>query len=170
MPDRLEALDVARLTAESRFFASKLFQRVPSLEAHARMEPRDGSDEFDLLIDVPSPSGDTERRLYLWMESGTEPSLGFGGWHTHRRLETVDGLSLGEADEILDLIEGILADRFILLYAPGLHGEWCELIDSHDPEALIDELTAPLSSGRQAIRTWSGKGDRVATLQDPGPI
>lgn len=48
----------------------------------------------------------------------------------------------------------------------GEHDGSVVLLDLRDPEALADELTAPWSSGRARILTWSGRGDREVSLGD----
>ena len=160
-------LDVSRLAGPSKLFASRLLHRLPELETHARMKPSSEPDEFDLWLEIPSPSGDPKRKVVMWMEEGVEPSLGFGEWHSHAGVERPGGDLPEQADAIIDLIRAILADQVVLIYdIGGEHdGSW-GLIDLRDQDALLEELTSKYSPGRVKIRTWSGRDDREVGLED----
>ena len=112
-------LRVSRLTMLSGLLASRLFHRLPELETHARMEPSSIPDEFDLLVDIPSPSGASNPKIYVWMERGVEPSVEFGDWHTHARVWTPGEDHTKQVDGIVDLIQAILADQVVLIYDVG---------------------------------------------------
>jgi hypothetical protein len=134
-----------------------LFEAIPEAEACSRME---GSTSADLLVEIPSPTGDPERQVTIWMEGGDEPSVEFGDWHTHAGLQV--------NDDVIDLVKGILADQFVLAcYVGGEHSGRCEVIDLRVPDALVEELTSQYSPGRVKLRTWSGKGDREVGVWDP---
>lgn len=150
-------LELAKLSPASRQFATRLFTAVPQAEPCSRME---GRAHADLLVEIPSPTGDPDRRLSIWMEGGDEPSVGFGEWHTH------DGLWPGD-DAMVELVKAILADQFVLTHdVGGTHPGSCEGLDLRDPNALVEELTSRHSPGRVRLRTWSGRGDREVGLQD----
>ncbi|MCY3002414.1 MAG: hypothetical protein NTV21_11480 [Planctomycetota bacterium] len=150
-------LELAKLSPESRQFATRLFAAVPQAEPCSRME---GRAHADLLVEIPSPTGDPDRRLVIWMEGGDEPSVGFGEWHTH------DGLWGGD-DAMVELVKAILADQFVLAHdIGGTHPGSCGGLDLRDPNALVEELTSRHSPGRVRLWTWSGRGDREVGLQD----
>ena len=160
-------LDLSRLTKASEVFASRLFQRLPELRARARMVAYPGSDGFDLLVEIPSPSGDTKRQVVAWMEDRVEPSVGFGEWHTHASVQCSSEDPTLAADSIVDLIHAILADEVVLIYdVGGTHdGNW-GLVDLREEDALLEELTGRSSPGRVRIWTWSGRDDREVGLGD----
>jgi hypothetical protein len=167
MPANAVDLDVARLTDASRTFVTRLSQRLPALETRARMVAQEGSEEFDLLVEVPSPTGDAHRTIGVWMERSSEPSIDFGMWHTHADLQTSSKDPIVQADSIIDLIEQIIAGHLVLLTdARGRRHGFSDLIDLRESGALLDELTSPESSGRGRVETWSGDGDRDVSLQD----
>lgn len=77
------AVEPTLLAQPSAFVAERLLRRLPELRDYARMTPAPRSDEFDLLVEIPSPTGDPNRQVVVWMENGLEPSIEFGEWHTH---------------------------------------------------------------------------------------
>ena len=159
-------LDSSRLTDASRQFAVRLFERLPALAAHAGMVARPDSDEFDLRVAVPSPVGDPNRQLVVWMED-TEPSVSFGKWHTHAGLLAISNGSTDAAGSLIAAVEAILSDQLVLTYDIGgeYDGDW-GVIDLREKDALLDALTSKFSPGRVQIRTWSARGDREVGLED----
>lgn len=121
-------------------------------------------EEYELLVEVPSPTGDAQRNLVIWMEDG-EPSLGFGMWHTHAGLfGEIQGAG---CEGLIDTARAILSDQFVLCYDVGgeYDGSW-GVIDLRHREAIAEELTNPLSSGTVDIRSWRGSVDRRLELDD----
>jgi hypothetical protein len=159
-------LDASRLTEASRQFAVRLLERLPALAVHAGMVARPDSDDFDLRVEVPSPVGDPKRQLVVWMED-TEPSIGFGEWHTHAGLLAIRKGSKDAAGALIAAVEAILSDQLVLTYDIGgeYDGDW-GVIDLREKDALLDELTSKFSPGRVEIRTWSARGDREVGLED----
>lgn len=129
------------------------------------MEPsRDRPDEFDVLIQVPSPTGDPQRTLVIWMDDG-EPSLGFGSWHTHASL-LGDREGAG-CERIIDTAAAILADQFVLCYdVGGADDAYCGVLDLRDEEALAGEITSKYSPGKVDLRSRGGSADRRVGLGD----
>jgi hypothetical protein len=160
-------LNVSLLTGHSKRLASRLFHQLPESRNHARMEPSSAPDEYKILVEIPSPSGDSNRQVVLWMEDYVEPSVGFGEWHSHAGVETPDEDFTRQADGIIHLLQAILADQIVLIYDVGgsYDGNW-GLVDLRDEDALLEELTSEFSPGRVKIRTWSGCGDREIGLED----
>lgn len=150
------ALDLSKLAPASSRIAARLFNAIPDAQAYSRME---GSAYADLLVEIPSPTGDPDRQLVIWMEGGDEPSLAFGEWHTH--------VSPSEDGKLFDLAKAILADQLVLAYHMSEEQSgYCDLIDLRDPDALLEELTSEHSSGHVRTRTWSGRGDREFSSED----
>lgn len=150
-------LDPSMLSLASSRFATRLYEAIPEARSCSKME---GSTSADLLVEIPSPTMEPDRQLVIWMEGGIEPSVAFGGWHTHA------GLWDGE-DGIIDLVKAILADQFVLVHdVGGEHSGNCGVVDLRIPDALMEELTSKYSPGRLGIRSWSGRGDREVGVQD----
>ncbi len=164
------AYDCASLDGPSRFFAERLFRRLPQLEEHAYMVRRP-SGELSLGASLASPTGDPDRALGIWMNEGVEPSVTFGWWHTHAGLEVADPDDetdpAAQADCIIALVEGILADLVVQVspvekqHKPGW--EYGYAVDLREPDlwraALLREYP-----GRVRVATWSGKGDRETDI------
>jgi hypothetical protein len=163
-------LDEGRITAESRRFAAELFARFPELRQHAAMERLRGPEAWTLVVKVPAPSGDPRSELVVWVDGGDDPSVAFDGWHTH---ENVWGAGLDEGAErsaLLDLIAGILADRFVVCEDVGGVGDGtATILDLSEDDALLEELTSKHSPGGARLRSWSGRLDREVALEDLEP-
>jgi hypothetical protein len=160
-------LDEERISVESRRFAADLFARFPRLRGHAAMERRAGRDAWEFVVEVEAPSGDPRSDLVVWVEGGDDPSVSFGGWHTH---ENIWGAGLEDGAEraaLLDLIGGILADRYVTREDLGGEGDGSvTVLDLSEPDALIEELTSRDSPGRARLRSFSGRLDREVGLED----
>jgi len=161
-----EPFDLDRLTPQSRALAEKLLARRPDFRSYMRME--DGGEGGDhLVLEVPSPTGDSRRTVCLWMEGGNEPSVGFGpGWHTH------DGLwpprSEDPDDAAIEVVEVALADQLaVVTHIGGEYDGYQDVVDLRDPDALADELTRPPGApDRLRVETWSGQHDREVGPDD----
>jgi hypothetical protein len=142
-----------------------LFEAIPQIAQHASMEiNRDRPEEFELLVEVPSPTGDPQRKLVIWMEGG-EPSLGFGAWHTHAGL--FGEIKGAGCEGLIDTAAAILSDKFVLCYdIGGEHDGHCGVLDLRDEEALAEELTSKYSPGEVNLRSWGGSADRHVGLGD----
>ena len=166
MPE-MAALDEGRITTEARLFGADLFARSPELRRHAAMERRHGRDAWTLVVRVPAPSGDPRSELVVWVDGGDDPSVAFGGWHTH---ENVWGAGLDDRAgraALLDLIDGILADRFVACEDVGGVGDgFATILDSSEEDGLLDLLTSRYSPERVRLRSWTGRLDREVTLDD----
>jgi hypothetical protein len=157
-------LDLGKLSASSREFGARLFAAIPQLVQHASMESAGRPETFELSVEVPSPTGDPQRKLVIWMEDG-EPSLGFGPWHTHCCLfGDVQGAG---CDGLIDVVGAILADKFVLCCdVGGEHDGHCRVLDLRDADALADEVTSQYSPGTVSLRSWGGSADRSVRLAD----
>ncbi|HWN82430.1 MAG TPA: hypothetical protein VNM87_10070, partial [Candidatus Udaeobacter sp.] len=116
-------------------------------------------------VNVPAASGDRRAKLVIWLNNGYEPSVGFGGWHTH-------GGFWGDTEDIarsalIDLIEDILAERYVLCEdIGGKEDGWAELLDMSEEDVLLERLTRPKTPGRVRLRSWTGQLDREVSLED----
>ena len=168
-PEMVE-LDETRITSESRRFATDLFARFPELRRHAAMEPLPGGDHWTLVVKVSAPSGDPRSELVVWVDGGDDPSVAFGGWHTHENVWGATSEDGAERETLLDLVAGILADRFVICEDVGGVGNGSvTILDLLEPDALLDELTGKHSPGRARLHSWSGRLDREVGLEDLEP-
>jgi hypothetical protein len=156
-------LNLQKLASPSREFASRLLESVSELARFASMKAKPGDPEqLDLFVKAPSPTGDPDRTLVIWM-ADDDPSIAFGpNWHTHASLRG-DALTDG-CDALINLARAILADDVVLYFDIGKR--YLEVIDLRDPDAIIDELTSPHSSGKAELRSWAGTVDRFVGLDD----
>jgi hypothetical protein len=119
------------------------------------------------VVTVPAPSGNRLSELVVWVDSGEDPSVAFGGWHTHEK-ECGAGLEGGAAREALfHLIAGILADRFVICEDIGCIGDGSVTnLDLSQQDAPLEELTSKYSPGCARLRSWSRRLDREVCLED----
>lgn len=160
-------LDETRVTSESRSFAADLFARFPELRRQAAMERLPGGDRWTLVVKVRAPSGDPRSELVVWVDAGDDPSVAFGGWHTHGSVCGAGSEDGAEREALLDLVAGIFSDRFVLCEDVGGVGSGSStILDLSLPDALLEELTDEYSPGRARLRSWSGRLDREVCLED----
>jgi hypothetical protein len=77
---------------------------------------------------------------------------------------TEDGAERGA---LLDLIAGILMDRYVICeYIGGVGDGSATILDLSTQDALLEELTDKYSPGRARLRSWSGRLDREVGLED----
>lgn len=168
-PEMVE-LDDTRITSESRSFAVDLFARFPELRRQAAMERLPGGDRWTLVVKVSAASGDPRSELVVWVDGGDDPSVAFGGWHTHENVWGAGSEDGAEREALLDLIAGIFSDRFVICEDVGGVGNGiATILDMSQPDALLDELTDKYSPGRARLRSWSGRLDREVGLEDLEP-
>jgi hypothetical protein len=153
-------LDETKLSVEAQEFAARLFAEVPEIRNHAYMITSRSSEECDFFVSAESPTGDEGRRLGISMSVGDrEPIVNFG----HFGPLAIKGYT------IVSLVEGIVHDRVVVGIIEGGQHDGSEVfLDLGDPLSLRSELTAPYSSGRLAIVSWSGSADREVTVEDVG--
>jgi hypothetical protein len=76
--------------------------------------------------------------------------------------ETKDG-----ADALLDLLDAIFADEFVLAEdVGGDHEGHCGVLDMRDANALAEYLTGPWSAPRVRIKSFTGRRDQEIGLDD----
>ena len=100
------------------------------------------------------------------MEATTR-AWAFGGWHTH---ENVWGAGLEDRvarAALLDLIGGILADRFVACEdVGGIRHGFATILDLSEDSGLLDLLTSRHAPDRMRLRSWTGQHDREVSLTD----
>ena len=99
------------------------------------------------------------------MEDG-EPSVEFGDWHTHATVWGADRPGQ-ECSAIIDLIQAILADEFVLIEdVGGEHSGPTSVLDRRNKDDVLDELTSKWSPGRVRMKSWTGAVDKEVGLED----
>jgi hypothetical protein len=157
--------DEDRMTTESKIFTTALFERFPEFRRHASMVRAHGAEKWSLVVTVPAPTGDPKAGLTVWVDVGKEPSVEFGNWHTHESLWSDASENAPLHTEILDLIEGIMQDRYVLFEDVGGPSDGdATIIDLSSEDALLDKVTSNYSPRRARLRSWSGRLDRTIDL------
>ena len=154
------ALHLDELTPASRAFAERLLRACPQVRWHARILAPDEPAPRELLLELPSPTGDASRGMVLWMEQDV-PSLEFGAWHTHADLWGGDG-----DGELIALVRAIVADHFVLAYDVGGDCPHPDVLDLRDLEALAEALTSRYAPERLRLVSWAGTADAEVGLED----
>ncbi|MCA9281840.1 MAG: hypothetical protein H6812_05315 [Phycisphaeraceae bacterium] len=163
----LREYEPALVTPESREFAKYLFERFSQFQCFAKMERSPGT-PWNLIVEIPSPIGVNEMNLLITVEhvdDMEEPSVFFGRWHTHERCETLGRPESSPHVFILDLIEGIISDRYALANDP-VPFDSEELLDLDDPDSILDALTCRYSPDAIVLRSWTGKHNRTVRIED----
>lgn len=155
------AYDHTRLGSVSQRLSKAIFSSLPDLRPYAATIQAHETDGLSLDLVIPSPTGDQERRIVVWVDESLSPSVGFGPNHIH---EDSDERGLAS---VVDLVRAILGDKLIIIQDiggdyPG-HSSW---IDFRIPEALEEELTSRYSPGRALLKSWSGQADREVGIGD----
>ena len=157
-------LDEAQISARSRDFARQLFTRFPDFRRHAEMERLLGAELWELAVTVPAASGKAEVFLFVWVEDGAtgEPSVSLVRWHTHASVWQAE-----DKGSLLELIEGILADRYVICAQVGVPSYVPpRLLDLAEEDALMEFMTRPHTADSAIVYSWSGRLDRTLTLRD----
>lgn len=109
-----------------------------------------------------SPTGDDHRKLVLWI-SGGEPSLAFGGWHTHGTVVATPEDPLGHR-ALIDIVLAIFDDLFVLVEESGdLDGRAVEDafgLDLREPDAILEYQTDPYRLETARLLSWTGARDQ----------
>lgn len=159
MKRRTAEVDASKLDETSRRVLAAFADHPASRVANLLMEER-GDGKWSLRVSVPSPTGDRRRRLVIWLDENSVPSLEFGGWHSHADLWDPDpdvGLHL-----MLDYLERIIYGEVVLAELPTIgDGMPCRVVDLLDRQEILDELTAPTIPSDMKLLSWSGAEDAV---------
>ena len=153
-----------KLTLQSQTFFRQLMARHPDWLAFCSME-NESPDGFDLLVEVPSPTGDSERNLVLWV-CNEDLSIAFSLWHNHGDpVEMLDGSPYEVRSlPLLDFVDRIVTDEIVCFReADGIVDA---IMDLSQPDAILDVLTDKYSSGTIKIISWSGSADQQVSLAD----
>lgn len=149
--ERLRGAPLTEMSAGVRFL-SLVLDAVPGLVG----EHRGGQQMW-----VMPAERDPTLELVVWLDDG-EPSVSYGGWHTHASVCAGDP-ALPTEERVLAVILKILADELVLVCEEpdGVR----ELLPLADDDALLDLLTDPYGTGDVRVRSWSGVHDRAV-----GPV
>ncbi|MBL4635338.1 MAG: hypothetical protein JKY56_15865 [Kofleriaceae bacterium] len=147
------------LAAPSRQFFLALMRWRPEWRQHCRMQESDNGTESDLVVEIPSPTGDSGRNINVWVSNG-DLSLSFGPWHTHGQLilELCDGHY--EEVGLLDAIRMIVENQLVCFHEELESGLGGGLLDLRKPDAILEEITDKYSTGRISVRSWDGQADQ----------
>jgi hypothetical protein len=154
-------LDQNALGSFSKRLATAVFVALADTPMETAMVRDSEADGQSLIVRVPSPSGDQDRCIWIWVDEVVTPSIGFGPGHTHGSADD-EGIS-----ETTELCRAILDDEMVIIEDVGGqydgHSKW---LDLRDPEALTEDLTSQYSPGSARLKSWSGKADRMVGLED----
>lgn len=149
------------LGAFSQRFAAAFFDAFPHLRQFATMFSSSEPDGLSLNVMAPSPSGDKDRFIQVWVDEEMTPTVGFGPTHTHQSSDEA-GIA-----ETIDHCRAVFADKLLIIEDVGGeydgHSSW---VDLRDPDALLEEITSPYSPGDARLKSWSGIADRLVGPQD----
>lgn len=152
------------LGATSRRLYDAIASSLPYLLQFARAEPLNETDGLSLYIDIPSPTGDPERPLAIWVDERIAPSIGFGPDHYHEYGDD-EGIA-----ELIDWADAILNDEVVIIeYIGGPNSGHRYWIDLADPEELEEVLTSPHTPHRFWLKCWSGNADRQIDIESLEP-
>lgn len=118
-------------------------------------------DGMSLNVMAPSPSGDRDRFIQVWVDEEVTPTVGFGPTHKHQSSDEA-GIA-----ETVDLCHAVFADKLLIIEdVGGEHDGHSSWVDLRDPEALLEEITSPYSPGDARLKSWSGAADRLVGTKD----
>jgi hypothetical protein len=167
MKPRTAELDPSKLDEASRRVLAAFKDHPAGHVANLLMDERaDG--RWCLRVTIPSPTGDRRRRLAIWLDENSVPTLEFGGWHSHADLWDPDpdvGLR-----RMLDYLERITDGEVVLAEYPTIaDGMPYRVVDLLDGQEILDELTAPTIPSDMKLLSWSGAEDAVLSDLRAGP-
>lgn len=140
---------VALANGEEEFLANVL-ARHPTWNELVHRVPSAQPATWTTMIDVPSPTGDPERTVAIWLEDG-DPSIGFGSWHTHAESMAA----------FWDCLEAILGDQLVLARdIGGQFDSFEDLLDLRGEDAALERLTNQYAAPRIRLRSFTGARDR----------
>jgi len=150
-------IDLSRLNAHSRRFATMLFREWPEWLAHARYDPYEDFEKEALLVEVPRPTDGSGHGLFI-TTSEWEISVGFGeSFHTRFGAGGKDDQGDFYAEAMAFLRDFVAED--VVVATASQNGEWLGAwrIDRRreDPDAVAVEDGVAL-----CIRSWRGTYDR----------
>jgi hypothetical protein len=139
---------VGTLNAFSKRLADALFESIPSLEAHARVDLNPRVEPGSLLIAlVPNPAAPNRE---FWVSTdGSEVTIGLSEFHTH--FEWPD-----EEDDPIAFIKDLMAER-TLIRITSAQGTWTggDTVEASE----VASLPPPKAGETVSIYSWSGARD-----------
>lgn len=158
-------ISTEKLNAEQRKLYEELIKWKPEYEKFCKAEISENGNH-NLYIEIPSPTGDQERKIVVWIDDG-DISIGFGPWHTHGSIQ-FETDKKGYCDEvsIIDLIKMIVSGELVYFTKIGNEKQFSDILNLTYPNALAEELTDQYSTGTIDIKSWDGNQDRRVFLAD----
>jgi len=149
--------DESKVNLSSKRLARRLFEWRPEWKQFAQMTAPEASDDWQILVEIPSPLGDPDRAITIFLDDGDVVSIGFSYWHEHLEFfDTDDEVH----SELRRLLLGILSDQLVLCLEGDLAGQWCSsLVSVSDTASILDMITAPDSSGKVRLISFNGTTD-----------
>ncbi len=145
------------LSNPSRRLADAVFARFPEIRGQVRAVAVDGSEEREISVIIPSPTGSEELEVEVWMEvdgNRREARLRFGPWHVHGSIDE-EKRPADDWQIVLADLAKILADEWVLLAIRDPEDRSWVIVDIGPYDDLLDQMRR--SSLRMRIQSWSGK-------------
>jgi hypothetical protein len=168
------AVDEEMLDMQSKRLLKALLSDPELSQAQLSMEAPEGGPqqpeqgEWSLVARYPSPTGDPDRDVVLWLAWDRAVSVSFADWHMHEWLASP---AEGELEYLLRLVRGLIAGTIVLVLESGPDDDsypaalWP--IDRSDTEEVLDLLTDPSYTGPLLTISWDQQHDGVLTLGTP---
>lgn len=154
-----------KINEEQKEFLSALLAWRPDFKKYCTTE-RDKDGGYNLRIEIPSPTGEQERGIFIWVDNG-DISIEFGLWHTHVSLllETEEKGYYREYS-ILDVVKMIVANEIVYFTETGGETPYSGILNLNNKNEIAELLTGPYSTGEIEVRSWDGTQDKKATLKN----
>lgn len=157
--------DLDKIDLKQKEFLTALVHWRPDFKKYCETE-RSKEGIYNLRVNLPSPTGDKERDIFIWIDDG-DISIEFGLWHTHGNalLET-DERGVFEEYSIIDLIKMIVSNEIVYFIETGSNPPFSGILNLKNKNEIARELTSQYSSGEIDIRSWDATRDRRIALKD----
>ena len=160
-------IDKSKLTKHSQLFLRSILARNPEWIRFCHVVESDSNaEQFELRVEIPSPTGGPRRTLVLFLAS-EQPSISFGYWHDHVSV-ILDNETESQEIDLIEAAELILKTDIVCFYEVGANPPFGGILDIRCKDAVLEELTNPYSSGCLDILSWDGTKDQRASI-DPNP-
>jgi hypothetical protein len=149
------ATTIEALSPPLQFIALRLMAERPELRALVHV-----SDDDAPKLVIRSPTDDRGRDAVFWDDDG-DLGLGFGRWHTHGNIAWWVREAGSEEASLIAVALSITDGELVIAdHRDGPNEGIGIVLDLHEPDAVLDELTRRGAPNGLRLRTWSGQGDR----------
>ena len=157
--------DLDKIGPEQKQLYSALVEWRPEFKEYCKTEVSKNG-EYNLLVELPSPTGDAYRNIVIWVEEG-DISIEFGPWHTHEsEMFETDEEGYYEDVTIIDLVKMIISNEIVYFIDIGGEKPFSDILNLKYKNAIASLLTDIYSSGEIDIRSWDGSQDKRVSLKD----